>query len=65
MIGKNEMFRKTVVGEGIFPNRIVHVQNKIGTLKSRKVVTGSEQDKLPRLFWSFHNHIEDWGKLNV
>ena len=28
MIGKNEMFRKTVVGEGIFPNRIVHVRNK-------------------------------------
>lgn len=50
MIGKNEMFRKTVVGEGIFPSRIVHVQNKIGTLKSRKVVTGSEQNKLPRLF---------------
>ena len=42
------MFRKTVVGEGIFPNRIV--QNKIGTLKSRKVVTRSEQNKLPRLF---------------
>ena len=38
------MFRKTVVGEGIFPNRIVYVQKKIGTLKSGKVVTGSEQN---------------------